>query len=374
MARNLLRRRRPSSRLVVEALETRYVMDASANLAVPLVEIAHPDAPRSAVTDLSIALSNSASNQAPRDSFLLDSASRQSVIPVFVSVPLTPELSPTPLASPLNSPISAIAGEFAFAEYSNSRFETRGLFGDVHNDLISFSVTVQTFESISAIPNRSGPVSEESAEFLGSARSSNPLEQSAVTNALRSEEAPVSLNASRADGSAIASARHTDSVVAAVLPTDHRTDRPGPTAFATALAADAVRAADGIGDPNRPSPNPADLTTPRYAPSPGNPQGDVDSTSLRPPIQSARDSLFAGLFVDGFAPRLLDHAFRALKTVETNLESPSGSNWYRIAIGCWVVAAALAYEASRQTRDSVARTLRYASTSLDEFEEPEDER
>ena len=92
-----------------------------------------------------------------------------------------------------------------------------------------------------------------------------------------------------------------------------------------------------------------------------NPQIDLDSNSLRSPIESVRDALFGGLFVDGFAPHLLDQAFQALKTVESNLEAPNASGWYRIAIGCWVVAAALAYEASRQTQDSMGRSLRYAS-------------
>ena len=204
----------------------------------------------------------------------------------------------------------------------------------------------------------------------------HPSEQSA-TNAARSEEAAASVNSNLSEaavaGASIA-ARRTSPFAAAAPPADRRVDRPVPTAFATSLAADAVRPTDAnVHDLGRPTVTTGDLSTPRNPVPPADPQGTVDSTSQSPPVDQAQNAVFSRLFVDGFAPRLLDHAFQALKSVESNLETPDGSRWYRLALGCWVVAAALAYEAGRQTQNSTARALRFASASLRE-PDPEDER
>ncbi|HEX3313648.1 MAG TPA: hypothetical protein VHR72_02100, partial [Gemmataceae bacterium] len=323
MSRTLHRRTR--SRLDVEALESRYVLDASAALAA-----LHFGPSRIDPTHV-----------APQQ---IDSNDSVVVQSMQVSFAANSDLAPARVAPQI--------------EIDVFRLELRNPFNAVHEQFIE----VITFQSFTGISSR--PIGSSSEEALSFASISPPhstsifntpgLEQSsAQASEARSEEASAALASSQSDAAvAVASrtARRLDSIVVAAVPTDRRSDRPVPTAFATALAADAVRPADAhVPEASRPLSTPGDLTMPRIPVRPSDPEGPIDSTSQNPPVQQAQDAVFSGLFVDGFAPQMLDHAFRALKSVEAHLETPDGSRWYRLALGCWVVAAALAYEAGRQT-------------------------
>ena len=355
MNKTQLRRRRALSP-VVEALESRYVLDASAVLFLA--------PPSFGPSRLEFTAPIEITSVAPAHAPLI------APLPVQASTPSQSAIAGLPLSAVAGSLIDDVL-----------RSESRGPFDSVRDQVTFFGVI--TFQSFTGSSSRSMGSSLEEAILIASANpahsstgsSAAGLEPSSATSAARSEEASETLASARSDAaviSAAAAARRTDSVVAAVLPATGRTDRPVPTAFATNLGADAVRHDDAhVGDASRPLPTPANLTTPRLVPQ-ADLQESVESTSQRPPIDQVRD-VFTGLLVDGFAPRLLDKAFQALKSVEANLEAPNGSGWYRLAIGCWIVAAALAYEAGRQTQNSTARALRYACASLRE-PEPEDER
>jgi hypothetical protein len=375
-------RRRVATRLNVEALESRCVLDATLAAAAPVLGPPRVDVPRADIPRFEV----------PRAvSVVIEIDSFDSFGPA--SSPSRSLDAPTPQGLIFNQVVSTVFEIDFGVDHSDDRNPGLELLDVMAPSFVEISYQTGLVSPSRPLgsPGASSPIESGVAigPFLESPNSFPPtrttpngntpgLEQqstspSAAGNAIRSEEAAVPVGSSRTDSAAVAAsaaARRTDAVVAAGLPVDRRSDRPTPTAFATNLEIDALR--PDI-DPNRPLPSPAELTAPRFI-GPAEPQestGSADSMLLRAPIQQARDAVFAGLFVDGFAPELFDHAFRALKSVETNLESASGSGWYRMALGCWVVAAVLGYEAARQTQTATARSLRYVSASL---KEPEDER
>ena len=392
-----LHRRRARSRFEVEALESRYVLDATLGAVAPIFLSFRADVQRPTPADFQISFQTGL--EAPSRS--VGSPGSLSPIESVGSIGLS--LEPPALFLPAHTIGDVLTGGiFSPSDLiAETDIDIRVNFGNPFNSFNSFdaprgisALAVLSYSTGLETPTRSvgsaGSLSpiEESVTSIGLSLESpaspsthmngsapgleqQPTSPASATNAIRSEEAATPLGSSRSDAAAVAAsaaARRTDSVVAAGLPVDRRLDRPTPTAFATNLEIDAVRREI---DPNRPLPSPAELTAPRFN-GPAEPPASIESTSQRPPTEQARDAVFAGLFVDGFAPQLLDHAFRALKSVETNLDSTGGTGWYRTALGCWVVAAVLAYEAARQTQASNARTLRYATTAS--LEEPEDER
>jgi hypothetical protein len=346
-------RRRALSRLDVEALESRYALDATQ--ALTSLVVVGPDL-RPERVDVDIDFNRVAPARFESAALIQETTFSRPV--EDLASPAVSLDAPTPL------PLSITGLTINVDLGIDPRIGTR--------------IDLPAASSLTDVPNHGGPAPSEPVPFeLPSTRTLTSTNSSALelssSNAIRAEEAATPLSSSRSDTAATTASgagRHADSVAASALPVDRRADRPVPTAFATFLAVDAVRPADGnLGDSSRPAPSPGDLTAPRFLGPLSDTQGGLDSTSQRLPLDQARDAVFAGLFVDGFAPQLLDQAFRALKSVETNLESADGSGWYRMALGCWVVAAVLTYEAARQSQISTARSLRYVNASLEELED-----
>ena len=381
MTRTFVRRR--NSSIFVESLESRYVLDSTLGLSLPILGSVQLDLLRS-TWHITIAARPADSPRLPgngrRTAVREDQLVGGNSSAVFVQTgdrhPGRIRSVPNPAARPASiqiQPLIFIHYEMVLTSSGNSSA------GSTDNDSAYPSASAPPAASLPGTGSR-GTGSSNSGTGSTDANTpptTQPHETPATnpSNATHTETTtppPANSRPEAIAAVATTTATRADGLASALAVNDRRVDRTtAPTAFATSLSTDAVRATESRIDPNRPLPSPADLGLPLPTEPSGEVRVDADSTPAIQPVAQARDAVFANLFIDGFAPQLLDQAFRVLKSVEANFEAPDGAGWYRVALGCWVVAAAMAFEAARQTQTKNARSLRYAATSL---REPEDER
>jgi hypothetical protein len=349
MSNRPVRRRRSGFRPGIEALESRYVLDASIGLTLPLLGPALVDT------------SNNAAAQA------LSASLSSAALAALAHSPDAP-------TSVLTEPV---------VEIDVIHVEVRDPFQGVVRQQTYFIETI-TYETF-VMAGRSGGSTDSAPIFVEgpSPRGtvSQPHSSPETPPVVPSTEAPAVAHTSASENATLppvvgrgndsgaviaanaAATARSDSVAAAVVPADRRSDRAAPAAFATSLEIESARAAERRADPDR-APRVPLGTTPSTVPAPAS-DADAAAAAFRGLATTpASDKDLPDMVVDGFAPSLVEHALRALHSAETKFDSADGSGWYRVALGCWAVAAALAYEAARRKPTLALQSLRYPGVSL----------